>query len=170
MNSSEYLKQKDIVVNNVAKFIVKHNNTRSHLKYAVSFMFCQFLNIINLFLNYFIMEKFLSGNFSSLGYGWLRALGSRSMILSDVFPRMTMCQWREIGFGNAVVNTNYLCLLATNRITEKIFVFYWFWLITLIIITLLSFLYYCTMFCSKSIRWRDRFLAISINDTKVMEI
>ena len=156
-------------MNNVAKFIVKLNNT-SHLKYAVSFMVCQFLNILNLFLNYFIMEIFLNWNFTSLGYGWLRALDSKSMILSDVFPRMTMCQWREIGSGAGIVEQNYLCLLGTNRITEKIFVFYWFWLITLIIITLLSFIYYCTMFCSKSIRWRDRFLAISINDTKVMGI
>jgi len=56
--------------------------------------------------------------------------------------------------------------LATNRITEKIFVFYWFWLGLLFIITLLSFIYYCTMFCSTSVRWRDRFLAIAINDTK----
>ena len=63
---------------------------------------------------------------------------------------------------------NYLCLLATNRITEKIFVFYWFWLIFLVIITSLSFTYYCTLFYTKSARWRDRFLAIAINDTKVL--
>ena len=62
---------------------------------------------------------------------------------------------------------NYLCLLPTNRITEKIFVFYWFWLIFLLLITTLSFIYYCSLFYTKSPRWRDRFLAIAINDTKV---
>ena len=60
-----------------------------------------------------------------------------------------------------------MCLLATNRITEIIFVFYWFWLIILAFITIISFIYYCSLFLSRSVRWRDRFLAIAINDTRV---
>ena len=58
-------------------------------------------------------------------------------------------------------------MLPTNRITEKIFVFYWFWLIFLLVITFISLIYYSTLFFAKSPRWRDRFLAIAINDTKV---
>ena len=58
-------------------------------------------------------------------------------------------------------------MLPTNRITEKIFVFYWFWLIFLLVITFISLIYYSTLFFAKSPRWRDKFLAIAINDTKV---
>ena len=87
--------------------------------------------------------------------------------VNDIFPRPTSCVWHQKGTGAKEEKEYYLCLLATNRITEKIFVFYWFWLIFLAIISTLSFIYYCTLFYTKSPRWRDRFLAIAINDTKV---
>ena len=101
-DGAQVLKQREIVVENVAKFIVKHNNSRSHLKYAVSFMACQVLNIINVVLNFFLMEIFLDWKFNQLGYSWLKALINRTMILSNVFPRMTLCQWKEIGVGGEV--------------------------------------------------------------------
>jgi len=163
-NNSEYFQQKEIVVNNVAKFLVKLNNTRSHVKYALSFMTCELLNILNVILNFFIVELFLNWKFTNLGYVWLKAPGEK--VLADVFPRMTMCSWEQYGAGGDREEKNHLCLLAPNRITEKIFVFYWFWLLILSVITILSFIYYCTLFCSKSVRWRDRFLAIAINDTR----
>ena len=101
-DEAEVLEQREIVVENVAKFIVKHNNSRSHLKYAVSFMLCQVLNIINVILNFFLMEIFLDWKFTQLGYSWLKAVINRTMILSEVFPRMTLCQWHEMGTGGEV--------------------------------------------------------------------
>ena len=99
------MEQREIVVENVAKFIVKHNNSRSHLKYSVSFMVCQILNIINVITNFFLMEIFLDWKFTQLGYSWLKAVINQdpgSRILSDVFPRMTLCQWKEMGTGGEV--------------------------------------------------------------------
>ena len=103
-DKKQYWKQREVVVNNVAKFIVKHNSS-SHLKYALSFMVCQILNILNVVTNFFLMEIFLDWKFTQLGYSWLKALISQdpgSRILSDVFPRMTLCQWKEMGTGGEV--------------------------------------------------------------------
>ena len=33
--------EREIVLNNLAKYIVKHNKTEGHIKYVVGFMFCQ---------------------------------------------------------------------------------------------------------------------------------
>ena len=96
------MEQREIVVNNVAKFILKHNNSRSHLKYAVSFMVCQVLNILNVIINFFLMEIFLDWKFNQLGYSWVKALINRTRILTEVFPRMTMCVWKEMGKGGVV--------------------------------------------------------------------
>ena len=101
-DGKQYLKQREIVVNNVAKFIVKHNNSRSHLKYAVSFMVCQILNILNVVTNFYLMEIFLDWKFTHLGYSWLKAVINRTMTLSNVFPRMTMCEWKQMGSGGRV--------------------------------------------------------------------
>ena len=96
------MKQRETVVNNVAKFIVNLNNSRSHQKYAASFMLCQILNILNVVINFFLMEIFLDWKFTQLGYSWMKAVMNRTMVLSDVFPRMTMCLWKEMGEGGKV--------------------------------------------------------------------
>ena len=33
--------EREIVLSNLAKYIVKHNKTQGHIKYVVGFMFCQ---------------------------------------------------------------------------------------------------------------------------------
>ena len=100
-DKKQYLKQREVVVNNVAKFIVKHNSS-SHLKYALSFMVCQILNILNVVTNFFLMEIFLDWKFTHLGYSWFKAVYNRTMTLSNVFPTMTMCEWRQMGTGGEV--------------------------------------------------------------------
>ena len=118
-NNSEYFQQKEIVVNNVAKFLVKLNNTRSHVKYALSFMTCELLNILNVILNFFIVELFLNWKFTNLGYVWLKAPGEK--VLADVFPRMTMCSWEQYGAGGDVRESlmTVMCNLGLLRERKK---------------------------------------------------
>ena len=61
----------------------------------------------------------------------------------------------------------YLCLLGTNRLTEMMMVALWWWLGVLLITSMASLSYYIILLTSSSVTWRDRFLAIAINDTKV---
>ena len=64
--------------------------------------------------------------------------------------RMTMCVWRHFGTAGSLETQNYLCLLSTNIIIEKIFVFLWFWLIFLLLSSLCNFLYYSMLILSKN--------------------
>ena len=68
--------------------------------------------------------------------------------MSFVFNRLTMCIWRQFGDGGKLETSNHLCLLATNTIIEKIFVFLWFWLIFLLLASFINFAYYSILiFC-----------------------
>ena len=61
-----------------------------------------------------------------------------------------MCVWRHFGPAGSLETQNYLCLLSTNIIIEKIFVFLWFWLIFLLLSSLCNFLYYSMLILSKN--------------------
>ena len=62
-----------------------------------------------------------------------------------------------------------MCLLGTNRLTEMVMVGLWWWLGALLLTSLASLSYYVILLTSTSVVWRDRFLAIAINDTKVTQ-
>ena len=53
-----------------------------------------------------------------------------------------MCIWRQFGTAGGFETHNYLCLLSSNIIIEKIFVFLWFWLLFLLLSSVVNFLYY----------------------------
>ena len=116
--------QRGLVLNNIAKYVVKMNNTRAHVKYVWGFMFCQViledvklltyccrkvLSVLNVILNFLLMNWFLSGKFYNLGWRWLQwnidhsllpgSSESSLLLLSDIFPKMTICTWKQIGTG-----------------------------------------------------------------------
>ena len=133
----------------------------------------QVLNLMNVLFNFYFLQIFLNKRFYNLGWRWLEAqddYGKSFSVLTDIFPKMTICPWKQFGSGGEIEERYFLCLLGTNRITEKIFVFIWFWLIFLLITSTCSICYYCLLLFSKNEKWRDRFIAISINDTKVLEL
>ena len=76
----------------------------------------QALTLLNVLLNFLLLDLFLGGRFLLLGPRWL---GSSSL-LADTFPKMTACSWRQHGEGGAMETLTYLCLLGTNRVTEKV--------------------------------------------------
>ena len=80
--------------------------------------------------------------------------------------QMTGCTWRQHGRGGGIEDQQFLCLLATNIANEKVFIFLWFWYIALFLITLANIGYYCILFFSKDVKWRDRFIDISVRSTR----
>ena len=61
--------------------------------------------------------------------------------LVEVFPRLTKCTFHKYGPSGTIERHDAMCLLALNIISEKIYVFLWFWLIILAILTALYMLY-----------------------------
>ena len=74
---------------------------------------------------------------------------------------------KDVKFCFGFQSEQYLCLLGTNRLTEMMMVALWWWLGVLLITSVASLSYYIILLTSSSVTWRDRFLAIAINDTKV---
>jgi len=170
--------ERKALINNIAKFIRKQNNSRGHEKYAASFMLCQVLSLLNVVLNFAMLDIFFQGEFRSFGARWINSLRlmlnpdkySRvQSVLNDIFPKMTGCTWRQHGRGGGIEDQQFLCLLATNIANEKVFIFLWFWYIALFLITLANIGYYCILFFSKDVKWRDRFIDISVRSTRSCE-
>ena len=51
------------------------------------------------------------------------------------FFRLTKCTFHKYGHSGTIEKHDALCLLALNIISEKIYVFVWFWLIILAVLT-----------------------------------
>ena len=56
-----------------------------------------------------------------------------------VFPTVTKCTFHRYGPTGDVMKYDNLCLLPLNIINEKIYVFLWFWLIFLLVVSSLGF-------------------------------
>ena len=81
----------------------------------------QVLNVLNVILNFLLLNRFLSGKFSDLGWRWLKSLPTSEtfepslLLLSDVFPKMTVCTWKQIGTGGRIEVV--LCVASMNQIS-----------------------------------------------------
>jgi len=74
-----------------------------------------------------------------------RQLDEWSVQTSVVFPRVTMCDLKVRRLG-AVHDYNVQCVLPINLFNEKIFLFVWFWLVLVGVITLGSLLMWISRF------------------------
>jgi hypothetical protein len=72
------------------------------------------------------------------------------MVLYTTFPRMTKCHFKSFGTGGHVTEKDYLCVLAPNIISEKIFTFLWFWYCVLAVITVANLVLVIGMAARKS--------------------
>ena len=79
------------------------------------------------------------------------------MVLYKTFPRMTKCNFYQYGSGGRVSSQNFLCVLAPNIISEKIFTFLWFWYLFLAAITAVNILMVISM-AAKSAKVRHFYL------------
>jgi len=164
------IKKRGQVIRNIAKFIHSQQakaNANGHIrsgavlkKYAFAYLVCHALALINVIVNINLLNVFFEGRFTEFGTRWLTSENQHS-VLPDVFPRTTGCTWRQFGSGGHPAETTYLCILATNVATEKVFIFLWFWYLILVPISLCSFLYYSVLLLSRDEDWRIYCLKIT---------
>ena len=75
------------------------------------------------------------------------------LFLIFFFPfRLTKCTFHKYGHSGTIEKHDALCLLATNIISEKIYVFLWFWLIILAVLTACYLIYTIAVIAVPSIR------------------
>ncbi|RZB40906.1 Innexin domain containing protein [Asbolus verrucosus] len=113
----------------------KYQNNLYALRYSV----CEFLNLINVVLQIFLMDWFLGGQFSFYGLAMLTSGEINPM--TQAFPKLTKCQFWKYGHSGSLENRDALCVLSLNVLNEKLFLVLWFWLFILSVVTLLSLIY-----------------------------
>ena len=92
------------------------------------------------------MHLFLDISFSTYGWKAVKFLEAdperRIDPMATVFPRVTKCTFRKYGASGTIQVHDAICVLPVNIINEKIYVFLWFWLIILSVLTVLSVIYH----------------------------
>ena len=116
------------------------------------YLFIKMLSIINVVGQIFLMQTFLQmgNNYTHFGYDILRdVIKGRDWQESLVFPRVTYCRvfLRHLSSNN---NLFVQCTLPVNMISEKIYIFLWWYFIFVAILTSCSFLKWITLSSQKA--------------------
>lgn len=85
------------------------------------------------------MDWFLSNQFS--GFGIALATFSGINPMTKVFPKLTKCTYHKFGPSGSKETRDALCVLPLNVVNEKLFIFLWFWLYVLAILSAFALLY-----------------------------
>ncbi|KAK7603681.1 hypothetical protein V9T40_003680 [Parthenolecanium corni] len=127
-----------------------------HNGYAYAYFFCELLNFINVFLNMIIIDTFLNGTFMTYGMEVIQFHSmdqeNRTDPMIEIFPRVTKCTFRKYGPTGTIQTHDALCVLALNILNEKIYIFLWFWLIFLAILSTFALLYSVAVITLPTIR------------------
>ncbi|XP_023724848.1 innexin shaking-B [Cryptotermes secundus] len=132
------------------------NNRQYHNFWAFKYFFCEFLALVNVIGQIFLMDHFLDGEFFTYGIDVINFMQSDQEDRVDpmiyIFPRMTKCTFYKYGVSGEVERHDSICILPLNIVNEKIYIVLWFWFIILAILTLLLIIYRLCMVTSYRLR------------------
>lgn len=127
-----------------------------HNFYAVCYVICEVLNLVNVIGNIFFIDTFLNGAFLTYGTRVVEFSQTdqenRTDPMIEVFPRMTKCTFHKFGPSGTIQTHDSLCVLALNILNEKIYIFLWFWLVVLSVLTAVNLIYRMAQFFSPLVR------------------
>lgn len=121
--------------------------------------FIRLFYAINAVCQIFFLNRLLGTDFYKFGiHAWRRYLHGNEWSLTERFPKISICtfEMRHHGrFHNYIVQ----CALPINLFNEKIFIFLWFWLVFVAIVTVLASVYWFADFTIPSDVFLQRHLA-----------
>lgn len=125
-------------------------NLHNHNAYAFRYFACEVLNFINVIGQIYFIDRFLGYQFTTYGSRVVafseQEFGSRHDPMDEVFPKVTKCTFHKFGASGSKEKFDGLCVLPLNIVSEKIFIFLWFWLIIVAMISGLGLIYRMTTF------------------------
>lgn len=126
------------------------NRVKFGMFVTILYMIVKFLWLINVFVQFWILNIFLGPQYTLWGIGILIDLvNNRDWSVSGHFPRVTFCDVEVREMGN-VHNWTVQCVLMVNMFAEKVFLFLWFWFCFVGIATFLNFLYWLIVSTSQA--------------------
>ena len=127
----------------LTKYFVSYRNM--HNVWAVKLLIVDFLYLVNIIGNIFFIDVFLQGEFRKYGLEVVNYLShepeNRVDTMSVVFPTLTKCTFRRYGPSGTIMQDDALCVLPINIVNQRMYVFLWFWLVILSVITVFNFLF-----------------------------
>uniref|UniRef100_A0A8D8X0C2 Innexin n=2 Tax=Cacopsylla melanoneura TaxID=428564 RepID=A0A8D8X0C2_9HEMI len=131
-------------------------NLRYHNWWAYRYYLCEFLSLINVIGQMFLMNKFFDGAFLTFGIDVITFMENDQEDRIDpmifIFPRMTKCTFYKYGVSGEVERHDAVCILPLNVVNEKIYVFLWFWFLILGLLTLFNVIYRVIIISSPRMR------------------
>ncbi|KAI1296847.1 Innexin inx2 [Halotydeus destructor] len=125
--------------------LVKFFNLNRGSNGSLLFLFVtmEILNLINVIMSIYVIDRFLGNAFWKLGWKVLAFDDWGDGELKDnplirIFPRITKCIFHKYGNSGDVTRLDTMCLLPINNVNEKIFLFLWFWFLILAALTTLA--------------------------------
>jgi len=129
--------KKEEQISEIVKYFRMHRGT--HSLYALRFFGLEVVNFINVICQIYFIDYFLDYEFATYGTDVLSYTGleheERPDPMTKVFPKVTKCTFHKYGPSGTVVKHDGLCVLPLNIINEKIFIFIWFWLVFVAVVT-----------------------------------
>lgn len=122
-----------------------YKHIRINKKFARCLILCEVLNMLNLLLQIYLTNVFLSGQFYTLGLKFMEDDFTGNMdVLDTVFPKVTKCDFFKYGQSGSIQKHDALCVMALNVIHEKIYVVMWFWYCVMLVVTIGSLIWRLT--------------------------
>jgi len=105
---------------------------------AICYLLCKFMYMCNSVGQLYMLDVFLGTDYHLYGIDVIRRFIIKDdWTMSERFPRVTMCDFR-IRHMNQLHRYVVQCVLPINLFNEKIFIFIWFWLALLCLVTVMS--------------------------------
>jgi len=126
-------------------------NNRSGYYISALYMFVKLGYMANVCGQFLLLNMFMNNSFTLYGIEVLRDFVSgKDFWESPRFPRVTMCDFTIRTLGENNHRNTIQCTLPINLFNEKIFIFIWFWLCLVAIMTVYSFLVWVYSFTATS--------------------
>ncbi|GBM83503.1 Innexin inx2 [Araneus ventricosus] len=147
----------------IVKYILSslHHNGR----YFFYFTAAEIMNFINVVGQVYLIDNAFGGEFTTYG---LKVIGFSEWVpykrydpMVKIFPRLVKCTLHQFGASGAVQRHDAMCALPINEVSEKIYIFLWFWLFILAILSGLALVYRSAVTMSSKVR----FFATKSRDT-----
>ncbi|XP_043200722.1 innexin inx2-like isoform X1 [Amphibalanus amphitrite] len=131
-------------------------NWGRHNIWAIKYVVCETLNLLNIILQLIITNQFLGGEFMTYGTQVVEFMNyepqNRSDPMYEIFPRITKCSFHRYGPSGSIERHDALCVLSINILNEKIYLALWFWFLFLLVLTILLMLYRVATLLFKPVR------------------
>jgi len=129
-----------------------------HDGWSLQVLLAHCVYLINVVGQMFFTDAFLGNEFSK--YGLASAISQLDLEpsdridpMSEVFPRVTKCTLHKYGPSGGIQRHDIQCVLPINIINEKIYVFLWFWLCILSVLTILDLTHHFILVSFRGVRW-----------------